>query len=224
MSSRPPIEGRRPIRDSALHGQLADGAVRQHDGQRVAVVPLEFLSDLRDAVAPDFGPSARHLFYCTGYDWSLRDMVRLGQRLRDELGSGNLDLWQMDAKFVLDSWWTPLAAAGWGACTFAALPRGFVLAEVTSSATAAAQRERATPAPEPACDLYAGLLAGALSFFERAERHAVEIQCAALGHPTCLFIAGGSPHIEKIETWRQQNLSAAEIRQRLAALPDAPAA
>jgi predicted hydrocarbon binding protein len=216
MSLRPPTDDRRPLRENALQALPAQGALRQSDGQRTALVPLDFLQDLRVALTQEFGDGARHLLYCAGFDWSLRDMVRLGERLRGQPGSGHLDLWQMEAKFVLDSWWEPLADAGWGTCQFSPLPHGFMLAEITHSAPAAAGSATA-----PACDLCAGLFAGALSFFARAERHAVEVQCAALGPPSCLFIAGAPPHIDAVETWRQQNLPAAEIRRRIDALPDA---
>jgi hypothetical protein len=217
MSLRPPTDGRRQPRENAFQPFPAQGALRQSDGQRTAIVPIDFLQDLRQALAPEFGDGTRHLLYCTGFDWSLRDMVRLGQRLRDEPDGANLDLWQREAGLVLDAWWAPLAAAGWGQCEFTALPRGLLLAEITHSAPAAVS------ATEPACDLCAGLIAGALSFVERAERHAVEVQCAALGHPVCRFVAGGSPHIDQVEAWQQQRLPADEILERLARLPDAPA-
>ena len=227
MSFRQPNDGRRPLRECTLQVLPAQGALRQPDGQRTAVVSLDFVQDLQLALAQEFGDGARHLLYCTGFDWSLRDMVRLGERLRDKLGSGHLDLWQMEAKFVLESWWEPLATAGWGTCQFSTLPRGLLLAEVTGSASAAACRKyfesTAGTGTAPACDLYAGLFAGALSFFERAERHAVEVQCAALDHSACLFIAGASPHIDQVETWHQQHLTAEQIHPRIAALPDATA-
>ena len=218
MSLRPPNDGRRLARENFFKPHPAEGALRQSDRQRAAVVPLEFLADLQAALAPDFGPSTRHLLYCTGFDWGLRDMVRLGQRLRDESDGGeNRDLWQREAMFVLESWWAPLAAGGWGGCAFSTLPHGLVLATVSESASAAA----AGQASEPVCHLTAGLLAGALSFYERAERHAVEVQCAALGHATCQFIIGASPHIDTVEKWQHQNLPVDEIRRRLAALPHA---
>jgi predicted hydrocarbon binding protein len=218
MPPRPTNHGRRQTREEFFQPHPAEGALRQPDGQRAALVPLEFLADLSTALTQEFGDRAHHLLYCTGFDWSLRDMVRLGQRLRTGSGSQrDLDLWQMDVTFVLESWWAPLAAAGWGECSFSNLPHGLLLAEVRASAPALA----ASRVTAPACHLSAGLLAGALSFYARAERHAVEVQCAALGHPTCQFIAGASTHTDAVEKWRQQNVSADEIRQRLASLPDA---
>lgn len=220
MPPRPTNQGRRQTREEFLQPHPAEGALRQPDGQRAALVPLEFLSDLSAALAQDSGDSTHHLLYCTGFDWSLRDMIRLGQRLRTDSGSQhNLDLWQMDASLVLESWWAPLAAAGWGECSFSKLPHGLLLAEMRDSAPALASGRVATPV----CHLSAGLLAGALSFYERAERHAVEVQCAALGHATCQIIVGASPLIDTVEKWQAQDLSADEIHRRVAALPDAAA-
>ena len=217
MPSRPINDGPKVTRENYFRPVPAEGALRQPDGQRAALVPPTFLADLQNSLQQDFGDTTHHILYCTGFDWSLRDMVGLGQRLRGQLGSGSPDLWQMDAKSVLEAWWAPLAAAGWGTCTFSTLPAGLLLAEIQNSAPAVAAVRAATPA----CHLSAGLIAGALSFHERGERHAVEVQCAALGHTTCQFIAGASPHIDVVEKWQQQNLPADEIHRRIDALPDA---
>jgi predicted hydrocarbon binding protein len=214
MPPRPTNEARPPAREAFLRAEAAAGALFQPDAQRTALVPVDFLASLSIAVAKEFGASAHHVLYCAGFDWSLQAMVRLGQGLRQQAGAAaNLDLWQMNAPFVLESWWAPLAATGWGACRFSRLTPQLVLAEIQDSAPALA----AGRAAEPVCHLTAGLLAGALSFHERTERHAVEIACAALGAPACQFIVGASPQIDDVEAWQKQQLSADEIRRRLAA-------
>jgi predicted hydrocarbon binding protein len=221
MSSRPPSENRRPGRDAALQASLAEGALRHGDGQRVVVVPRFLLSELRAALDQEFGAGAGHVAYCIGFEWALREMTLVGQRMRDQPGGGQRDLWQSD----LDSWWEPFSAGGWGRCHFTTLPRGLVIADVTGSAVAAAglAPDAGRPPSEPICNLYAGLFAGALSFFQRAERHAVEVQCAALGAPLCVFVAGASAEIDQVATWRQQNLPTDEIRRRITALSHAAA-
>jgi predicted hydrocarbon binding protein len=117
---------------------------------------------------------------------------------------------------VLDRWWSPLAQAGWGTVTLdvSSLSRGFAFIELRHSTVVAALAgpNRAT---EPLCHLYAGLFAGALSFFERAERHGVEIQCAALGAPACRFAVGPGSQIDEVEMWRKQGIAPDEIRRRL---------
>ncbi|MSU22702.1 MAG: hypothetical protein EXS32_02650 [Opitutus sp.] len=137
----------------------------------------------------------------------------------------------MDAKSVLESWWSPLAAAGWGAWTLdlSVQSRGLTFVEIRSIMVATAlaravEPARAAPA-EPACHLYAGLFAAAASFLGRAERHAVEVQCAAQGHATCRFVIGPGRQIDEAEGWRKQGVSADDIRTRLSAAPvAAPAA
>jgi uncharacterized protein len=191
-----------------------EGTIRLSDGQRAAAVSQEFIQSLHDSLTRDLGDSARHLLYACGYEWGLQDMVRLTHRLRADLGSSGADLWHMDARFVLDSWWTPLTGAGWGRWTLdlAALSKGMCFVELHHSAIAAARAGAAAPV----CHLYAGLFAGAFSFFRREESHAVEIQCAAMGLASCQFVVAPRAQIDAVETWRKQGADAAEIRRRLA--------
>ena len=215
MPFRPNSDGRRQPREEFIHPHLAEGTLRLPDGQRVAVLPAIFLPQLTADLLAPLGDHTRHALYKFGYEWALQDLVRLSRQLADEFGGGaNLDLWQMDAKFVLDRWWAPLRASGWGAMTLdlASLSRGFAFVELRHSLVA----PHSPGATQPTCHLYAGLFAGALSFFERVERHAIEFQCAALGEPSCRFAVGPGPQMDEVESWRQQRVAPDEIRRRLA--------
>ena len=220
MSVRISSDGRPPSREDAALAPTAAEVARPPAEVRDLLVPPALLADLRAALAAEPGLNARHLTYCTGYEWALRAMVRLGQRLRDQLGQRDFDLSQMDAKVVLEAWWAPLAAGGWGAGRFFPAGPGLVVAELDGSAALGGEPG---PAGEPACDLYAGLVAGALSFSTRAERHAVEVQCAALGHGRCCFVAGHRALIAPCENWRREKLADDEIRRRVATLTHAAA-
>lgn len=215
MPLRTLVDPRRTTRPPLSLPPATEGVLRLGDGQRTAVLPASFAGHLTTEIDSVFGETTRHVLYKCGYDWALRDMVRLSRELGEEFGGGaDLDLWQLDARFVLERWWSQLAAAGWGWCTFdfSSLTRGFVFAEVKQSIAVTTART----ATQPVCHLYAGLFAGALSFFDRTERHAVEFQCAALGAPTCRFAIGAGPQVDEIESWRHQRISADEIRRRLA--------
>jgi uncharacterized protein len=213
-----------PPRETSDSGQIVgpdhfrhqpdEGAIRLSDGQRAAAASQEFIQHLHESLARDLGDSARHLLYACGYEWGLQDMVRLTHRLRADRGAEGVDLWHMDAKLVLDSWWAPLTAGGWGVWTLdlTALSKGLCFVEVRNSAIAATR----TGASAPVCHLYAGLFAGALSFFRREETHATEIQCAAMGHPACEFVVAPGAQIDAIERWQKQGADAAEVRRRLA--------
>ncbi len=214
MPPRESSDSRPSVGEELIRHLPDEGAIRRGDGQRVAAVSQEFIHSLHESLARDLGDSARHLLYACGYEWGLQDMVRLTDRLRADLGSASVDLWHMDARFVLDSWWAPLTAAGWGTWTLdlTALSKGLCFVEVRNSAIAATR----TGASAPVCHLYAGLFAGALSFFRREETHAAEIQCAAMGHPSCQFVVAPGAQIDAIEIWHKQGANAAEVRRRLA--------
>ncbi len=211
----PETSDRRQIVGDELFRHLPDeGAIRSSDGQRAAAVSPEFVRSLHESLARDQGDSAHHLLYACGYEWGLQDMVRLTHRLRADRGSENLDVWHMEANVVFESWWAPLTAAGWGrwVLDLSAAAKGVCLVELRNSAVAAAH----SGVTAPVCHLYAGLFAGAVSFFKREENHAVEIQCAAMGHPSCQFVIAPGAQIDAIEVWRKQGADAAEIRRRLA--------
>lgn len=190
----------------------AGGSLHLVDGPRVMAFSQPMIRSLHAALAARLGPG-NDAAYRLGYEWALQDMLRLHQKMRDEFGGKNFDFWQMEAKFILDSWWSPLDAMGWGAAIFdfAAIARGLAFVELRHSVVAAAHPDAA----QPVCHLYAGLFAGALGFFERAERHAIEIQCRAVGHDTCRFVVGPGAEIDAAETWRKQGAAAAEIVRRL---------
>lgn len=203
MPPRPLSDSRPPVCEDVLRHERDEGAIRLPDGQRAAAVPGDFIWSLHRGLAQQLGEQARHVLYEIGYEWGLQDLARLSHHIHEESGGGDHpDLWQMDAKFVLDRWWAPLAAAGWGALTLdlSAQAKGLASVELRHSAAVLPSAR----ASEPVCHLYAGLFAGALSFFERVERHAVETECVALGHPSCRFIVGSGPVIDQAETVRRQ--------------------
>lgn len=213
MSSSSLSEDRPFSPDDFFQQELQTGSLRRTDGARVAALSVEFVQAFHFALVEHMGDSAQDILYRSGYEWGLQDMIRLNERLHDEIGGSNFDLWQMDAKFVVESWWTPLAESGWGACQFdfSRLSRGIVCVDLKNSIVAQALES----SDQPVCHLYAGLFAGALSFFERAERHAVEIQCRSLGQDSCKFVIGPGAEVDNAESRRQQGASAAEIIRRL---------
>ena len=190
-----------------------EGSLRRTNGARLAVVPIDFLQAIHHHLFERFADESQDVLYRAGFEQGLLDMVRLNEELREQYGGGSFDLWQMDAKFILEAWWAPLAQAGWGACAFdlAALSRGVAIVELDNSPVAAALGS----AEHPICHFFAGLFAGVLSFFERTERHATEIECRSAGAPKCRFVVATGGDVDLAEGWRQQGVAAAEIIRRL---------
>ncbi len=201
------------VRQIFFQPDPSQGSLRRASGQRLAAVPLDFLIGLHLHLYERFAEKSPDLLYRSGYEQALQDMLRLNEELRAQYGGESFDLWQMDAKFILDTWWEPLDEAGWGRCTFdlAALTRGIGFADIEAGAIA----EALGNAEHPVCHFVAGLFAGAFSFFERTERHATELQCVASGGSTCRFLIGPGSVVDSAETWRQEGISAVEIARRL---------
>ncbi len=200
-------------RHPLFQGDASTGGIRRGDGTRVAPFSGELLHALHVALIEQAAEFAQDALYRSGYEWALQEMIQVNTRLQSKPNGSKLPIWQTDAPAALDLWWSGYAEAGWGSCTFdfAGFEKGVVLAEVTNSALAASL----AGAEQPMCHLYAGLFAGAMSFRQRAERHAVELQCAALGQPSCLFLIGPGETIDKAEAWRQQGIAPAEIVRQL---------
>jgi len=212
MPSRSSNEDRPLALGELFQADTDAGTLLRSDGQSVALLPLEFMQSLHLELQNQFGGSAKDILYRVGYEWGLQDMRRLNRHLQTAPGAGGFDLWQREAPFVLDSWWKPLAESGWGIChfDFSRHAHGIVRAELQHSVVAQAVDH----AEQPACHFYAGLLAGALSFFDRTERHAVELGCRALGHESCTFMVGRGADIDAAESWRKQGTAAEEIIRR----------
>ena len=226
MPDRSTNDSARSGHEDFVRSRPAEGALFTPDGRRVAALPEALMQTLHRGLGEAGADNFRQVLYRAGYEWGLQDMLPLSRRLREEFGGAdNLDLWQLDAPFVLERWAAPFAAAGWGACVFdlSAHAKGLAFVELRHSAAAAAIGR----ANAPVCDLYAGLLAGALSFYDRVEHHAVETECAALGHACCRFIVGPGHLIDLAENARRSGRAHDAIRQLVidARAPDpAPAA
>jgi predicted hydrocarbon binding protein len=211
MSSRVSLV--QPAAATVFRHDAAHGVIRLPDERRIIACSESLLQQLHMAIIEQLGETAQDALYRTGYEWGLQEMLRLTRQLRAESGDPNFNLWQQNAEDILARWWSVAESLGWGAATFdvRAAARGFTFVELRHSATA----EAFAGADQPVCHLYAGFFAGALSFCTRAERHGVEIQCAAMNHPACKFVVGPGPDVDAAEAWRQQGVAAPEILRRL---------
>jgi hypothetical protein len=212
MSDRATSDKSRSAPEEFIRSRPTEGTLLTPDGRRVAALPEALMQSLHRGLEGAAADQTRHLLYRAGYEWGLQDMLQLSSRMKEEAGGGSsADLWQMDAPFVLERWSAPFAASGWGACIFdlSAHAKGITLVELRHSAAAGAVGR----ANAPVCHLYAGLFAGALSFYDRVESHAVETECAAQGHACCRFIVGPGPLIDQAESARHSGVGHDAVRR-----------
>jgi predicted hydrocarbon binding protein len=185
------------------------GAIYLHDGQRAARIDEAFINGLHLGAAEEAGDAGGLLMYRCGYRWGIEDMKRFNDRMRQEFGGGKRDIWQMNTRFVLETWWWPLTITGFGGWSldFSFRERDITVVEICNSAVA----QSIDMTGKPVCHLYAGLLAGVFSFFERKERQAIEIQCYAMGNDTCKFLIGNQEQVNAVDFRVKKGSPAAEI-------------
>jgi predicted hydrocarbon binding protein len=188
-------------------------AIRLRDGQRGVYVSEDFLASLHLGLHEEVGDAANVVMYKCGYEWGVNDMKRFADRMRQEFGGGKLDIWGMNRKFVLESWWWPLTAEGWGGWTidFSFEKQGMTFVTIQNSAVAKAMEQ----VGKPVCYMYAGLFAGIFSVYDREERGGIEVQCYSMGNDACKFLIGAQQRINAAEFWRREGAGAQEILEKL---------
>jgi len=190
-----------------------EGAIYLRDGQRAAKISEAFINGLHLGIEEEVGASAGLLMYRCGQEWALADMKRFATRMRQEFGSGKLEIWQMNPRFVWECWWWPLTVEGFGGWTLDLNfeDKGITLVEIRNSAVARSMKMLG----RPVCHMYAGLFAGALSFFHRKELHSIEVQCYAMGNDVCKFLISDEKRVNAAEFWREEGASAKSILENL---------
>jgi predicted hydrocarbon binding protein len=201
------------VPDEYFREDTEDGILRLRDGQRAARVSEDFIAGLHHGLDEEVGAASGLIMYQCGVNWARHDMKRFNERMRHEFGGGKLDIWQMNRKFVLESWWWPLTITGWGSWTvdLSNAGRGLTLIEVRNSAVAQSMKQIG----KPVCNAYAGLFAGAMSFLDRTERSSIEVQCYAMGNDVCKFLVGDEKEVNAAEFWRTEGASGDEILGRV---------
>ncbi len=202
------------VADEFFRPEEEEGAIYLRDGQRAARVTEDFVAGLHSGLEEDVGDASNLIMYKCGIEWGLQDMKRFNNRMRHEFGGGKLDIWQMNRRFIFETWWWPLTVQGWGAWTLdlSFEKRGITFVEIRNSAVAQSMQQ----VGKPVCHLYAGMFAGVMSYFDRTDRQSIEVQCYSMGNDCCKFMVGPEKQVNAAEFWRQEGASAEDVRSRLA--------
>jgi predicted hydrocarbon binding protein len=136
-------------------------------------------------------------------------MKRFNDRMRHEFGGGKQDIWHMNMRFVFETWWWPLTIEGYGGwkLDLSFRNKNLTVVELTNSAVA----QSMALAGKPVCHLYAGLFAGAFSFYDKTERECIEVQCYSMGNDRCKFLIGDKKQVNAADFWRREGANAADI-------------
>lgn len=183
-------------------------------GQRMLRVTGNLLRTLRGALKRELGDGAAAAMYDIGVRWAEADMKSFMPRIEQEYEC-RFEKLAMGA--MLESWWWPFRAAGWGVWRydFAYARCGLVVVELNNSATVETKGE----CDKPACDLYAGLYAAVFGDLAQRELACVELECTAKGDASCRFLVAAKKRIEAARTQRDAGAPAAEIVAKLETMP-----
>lgn len=190
-----------------------EGTLTDIYGQRVLRVNEDVIVGLHAGLEHDLDDAANLVMYKCGQEWALKDMKRFNERMRHEFGGGKKDIWQMNKRFVFETWWWPFTTQGWGGWSLdlSFEDKNLTFVEIRNSAVAKSMEQ----VGKPVCHLYAGLFAGVMSYFDRKERESIEVQCYSMGNDRCKFMVGDGKQVNAAEFWRQEGASADDIRARL---------
>jgi predicted hydrocarbon binding protein len=159
----------------------------------------------------EVGEAAPVVLYQIGRQWGMFDGQAFEQWFTAEF---QRPVRQTNLLFLLETWWWPFTAQGWGRweVDLSLQRQNFLLVNIFDSAIA----RTLGVVGKPVCHLYAGLFAGFLSHLVQRSLECAEIQCYAMGATYCRFVVGKAPAIQQVHQWVSQGLGVREIEQKLA--------
>lgn len=189
-----------------------NGILRTYDGSRVANVSEDFIVGLQAGMEEEVGDAAGLILYKTGYEWGIEDMRTFEARMGPEFGGNALN--EMNINFVLETWWWPLTAEGWGTWgfDFSYRKQGLIFVDLYDSAVAKSLER----VGKPVCYVYAGMFAAMFTYLSKKELSSIEIQCYANGEDYCKFLVGLDARVNAAKFWMQEGAKASDVMQKLA--------
>jgi predicted hydrocarbon binding protein len=188
----------------------AHGRLENRYQQRIMLVPEDFIVGYQQALEEEVGDAASEIMYRCGLEWGKADILGFEKRFEQEFGQ---PMGTAHSRMVLETWWWPLQAAGWGRWSYdlSQLKDGLIFIDLYESAVA----KSIGNIGKVVCHYYAGLFAAVFSHIGRKELSGLEIQCYSMGEQYCKFLIGSSKRINAAQFWTREGATASEILARL---------
>ncbi len=189
--------------------ELAGKLMNKYD-QRMMLVTEDFVVGFQQALEEEVGDAAAEIMYRCGYEWGKADIVGFEKRFRAEFGKSHEE---MIGGMVMEMWWWPLQAAGWGSWEYDLSHQndGLIFVDLYDSAIA----KSVGNIGKVACHYYAGMFAAVFSHLVKRELSGIEIQCYSMGEEYCKFLIGAAKRIQASQFWVREGATASEIISRL---------
>jgi uncharacterized protein len=161
----------------------------------------DFIIGLVEGLEEEVGEASAAIMYTIGCEWGQKDAFFFEKWFEKEF---DRPVRQTSLMFLLETWWWPFTAQGWGRWEVDMGDRrqGFMFINLFDSALARTLGD----VGKPVCHLYAGLFSGF-----------IEIQCYSMGETYCKFLLGGQERIDAASFWLNEGATAKDIEKRLRA-------
>ncbi|MGK7932910.1 MAG: V4R domain-containing protein [Microcystaceae cyanobacterium] len=195
-----------------FHFQTDTGIITDWNEARDTLTTEDFIIGLMEGLEQEVGSAASMVLYKIGEEWGVRDAKFFHHWFTKEYGYG-ADLSKHNLLYVLEGWWWPFSAQGWGnwEVDMSEQKNGFMFVNIFDSAVARTLGD----VGKPVCHIYAGLMAGFFSGLVKKDLSCIEIQCYAMGETYCKFLVGKKDRIDAATFWQNEGASARDIEKRL---------
>ena len=172
----------------------------------------DFIIGLIDGLEEEVGHASSVIMYNIGQEWGKNDAEFFQHWFLTEYGYKQ-PLNQLNLAYVLEAWWWPFTAQGWGnwEVDMSEQKNGFMFVNIFDSAVARTLGD----VGKPVCHIYAGLMAGFFSHLVKKNLNCIEIQCYAMGETYCKFLLGKQERIDAATFWLNEGANAKDIEKRL---------
>jgi uncharacterized protein len=186
------------------------GTLVDWNGSQGFLTSEDFILGLIEGLEEEVGEASAAVMYTIGCEWGLRDSMVFEKWFEKEFGKG---IRQVNLMFLLETWWWPYTAQGWGRweVDMSDRQKGFMFINLFDSALARTLGD----VGKPVCHLYAGLFAGFFTELVKKQLSCIEIQCYSMGESYCKFLVGGQDRIDAASFWMNEGATAKDITYRL---------
>lgn len=187
------------------------GTISDWNESRNVLVSENFIIGLIAGLEEEVGDASGVVMYNIGQEWGKEDASFFRSWFLQEYGYQNFN--QLNLKYVLEAWWWPFIAQGWGnwEVDMSDQKNGFMFINIFDSAVARTLGN----VGKPVCHIYAGLFSGFFSSLIKKELGCIEIQCYAMGETYCKFLLGKKDRIDAASFWHNEGATARDIEKKL---------
>ena len=180
-----------------------------NDAQNI-LASEDFIIGLVEGLEEEVGEASAAIMYTIGCEWGQKDAFFFEKWFEKEF---DRPVRQASLMFLLETWWWPFTAQGWGRWEVDMSDRrqGFMFINLFDSALARTLGD----VGKPVCHLYAGLFSGFFTEMDKKQLGCIEIQCYSMGETYCKFLLGGQERIDAASFWLNEGATAKDIEKRL---------